>query len=236
MTASIPPHISPSTPSGDERPDSPAAWEWALFTGALALMLALSVRVVAKVGWRTAIASHFDAVGAVNGTMPAAMAMAVAPLLVAVIGGLLLGLGGRRGVTSAGRRVVLLVVVLPPAIAHAHIGLRALGIAHTFVVSPPVVLGAILTVVGNVMGKLRRNAVIGVRLPWTLRDDWVWERTHRFAGRVHVAAGLLLLFLGVLAPTGGLGAGVVLPVLAAPALSSVLAARHFWAIRPDRTP
>jgi uncharacterized membrane protein len=51
---------------------------------------------------------------------------------------------------------------------------------------------------GNVMGKLRRNFYIGVRTPWTLADERVWNATHRFAARTFVASGLVGLALSIL--------------------------------------
>ena len=44
---------------------------------------------------------------------------------------------------------------------------------------------------GNYMGKLRRNFWMGIRTPWTLTSDVVWERTHRVGGWLFVAIGLL---------------------------------------------
>lgn len=44
---------------------------------------------------------------------------------------------------------------------------------------------------GNYMGKLRRNFYAGIRTPWTIADDTVWERTHRLGGWLFVAAGLI---------------------------------------------
>jgi uncharacterized membrane protein len=44
---------------------------------------------------------------------------------------------------------------------------------------------------GNVMGKLRRNFWAGIRTPWTLASDRVWIRTHRLAAYLFVAAGVL---------------------------------------------
>lgn len=43
---------------------------------------------------------------------------------------------------------------------------------------------------GNVLGRTRRNFWIGIRTPWTLASDRVWAETHRLAGRLMVAAGL----------------------------------------------
>ena len=52
--------------------------------------------------------------------------------------------------------------------------------------------------VGNVMGKLRRNFYVGVRTPWTLASERVWNATHRFAGRTMVVGGLIGLVLSIL--------------------------------------
>jgi len=59
--------------------------------------------------------------------------------------------------------------------------------------------GACLFVVliGNLMGKVRRNFFIGIRTPWTLSNEHVWYATHRFAGRTMVAGGLAGLALAI---------------------------------------
>ena len=63
--------------------------------------------------------------------------------------------------------------------------------------------------VGNVLGKTRRNPWSGIRLPWTLASDSNWIATHRMAGRLWVGvsvAGIVFLWLGlplpVLLPAG----------------------------------
>lgn len=52
---------------------------------------------------------------------------------------------------------------------------------------------------GNVMGKIRKNFYIGIRVPWTLASDRVWNDTHRLAAWLMVAGavvGLLLVVAG----------------------------------------
>lgn len=44
--------------------------------------------------------------------------------------------------------------------------------------------------IGAVLGQVPRNFYIGVRTPWTLASDEVWQRTHQLAARLFVAAGL----------------------------------------------
>jgi uncharacterized membrane protein len=65
--------------------------------------------------------------------------------------------------------------------------------------------------IGNLLGKVRRNFYVGVRTPWTLASDIVWERTHRLAAWLMVggaAVGLVLLLVG-LHPLFGLGVFLV---------------------------
>jgi uncharacterized membrane protein len=53
---------------------------------------------------------------------------------------------------------------------------------------------------GNQLGKVRKNFYIGVRVPWTLASDRVWNDTHRLAAWVLTAAGavgFVLTLLGV---------------------------------------
>lgn len=48
-------------------------------------------------------------------------------------------------------------------------------------------------ILGNYMPKMSRNYSIGIKVKWTLADSENWAATHRFAGRVWVAAGLVML-------------------------------------------
>lgn len=53
------------------------------------------------------------------------------------------------------------------------------------------VLFAALILIGNPMGKVKRNFFMGVRTPWTLASERVWYATHRLAGKLMVGTGLL---------------------------------------------
>ncbi|MBP1203968.1 putative membrane protein [Duganella sp. 1411] len=65
----------------------------------------------------------------------------------------------------------------------------------------PAGLFLLLILMGNPMGKVRRNFYVGIRTPWTLANERVWYATHRTAARLMVASGLLgLLALWMHAP------------------------------------
>jgi len=61
----------------------------------------------------------------------------------------------------------------------------------------PVGLGVLFIVIGNLLPRARPNWFVGIRTPWTLSSDRVWEKTHRFGGHVFVVAGILMILSGV---------------------------------------
>jgi uncharacterized membrane protein len=69
-----------------------------------------------------------------------------------------------------------------------------------------------LALLGNVLGKVRRNFWMGIRTPWTLASDRVWIATHRLAARLLLPAGLLG---AVLLPLGASPAAALFLVCAA---------------------
>ncbi len=64
----------------------------------------------------------------------------------------------------------------------------------------PFAVGILLIVVGNLLPRMRPNWFVGIRTPWTLSSDRVWEKTHRFGGRVFVAGGILIVLSAFGAP------------------------------------
>lgn len=54
-------------------------------------------------------------------------------------------------------------------------------------------VGVMLLLIGNVMGKLRKNFFIGIRTAWSSSKNAVWERTHRIGGRWFMLAGMVVL-------------------------------------------
>lgn len=55
------------------------------------------------------------------------------------------------------------------------------------------VAGFLIIVIGNYLPKCRQNHTIGIRLPWTLHDADNWNKTHRLAGYLWIASGLVMM-------------------------------------------
>ena len=62
-------------------------------------------------------------------------------------------------------------------------------------------LGIVFTIIGNYLPKCRQNDTIGIKIIWTLSDEENWNATHRLAGKIWTAGGLLLLLCAFLPGT-----------------------------------
>jgi uncharacterized membrane protein len=91
-------------------------------------------------------------------------------------------------------RIMLIFVCM---FAYFYAVILWVNLGHSLNVSRAIVGGVCLlfALLGNVMGKIRRNFYVGVRTPWALADERVWNATHRFAAKTFVVGGLAGLAL-----------------------------------------
>ena len=61
----------------------------------------------------------------------------------------------------------------------------------SFVMAP--LLGIMFIVMGNYMPKSRQNRTFGIKIKWTLESEENWNATHRFAGKLWVILGCVIL-------------------------------------------
>ena len=143
--------------------------------------------------------THWDLHGNVNGTMPRFWGAAFTPLLLLglTLVTMILPVVSPRHFEIAPFAPVYYLLMLAVQGVILVIGLFMLMAGAGYAVPMPIIalcaVGVLFMVLGNYMGKLRKNFFIGIRTPWTLASDAVWERTHRLGGWVFVLAGLLLV-------------------------------------------
>lgn len=53
-------------------------------------------------------------------------------------------------------------------------------------------IGVMFVLIGNYLGKVRQNWFLGIRTPWTLDNEKVWNKTQRLAGWLFLIAGLVV--------------------------------------------
>ena len=54
-------------------------------------------------------------------------------------------------------------------------------------------MGVLFIFIGTLMRKAKRNFFIGIRTPWTLSSDRVWDETHRLGAILFMASGVLAI-------------------------------------------
>lgn len=181
------------------------------------LIAAAAIATVAWYGGLPAVVPvHWDIDGKPNGYGPRAMLWLLGPGLMGamlVVGLCLPWLSPRRfEIASFKATYSYFIVVIVCMLGFLHLAvLRAIltgaaGMDRTIYVG----LFILLVLLGNPMGKVKRNFYIGVKTPWTLASERVWHATHRLCARLMVASGLL----GLIAVFAGAGPWIILALAA----------------------
>lgn len=63
-----------------------------------------------------------------------------------------------------------------------------------------IAIGILLIVLGNIMPKMRRNALFGLRTKWSMANDNVWQKSQRFGGIASVICGLAMVIVSAFIP------------------------------------
>jgi uncharacterized membrane protein len=77
-------------------------------------------------------------------------------------------------------------------------------------------VGLLFILIGFMIRKAKRNFFIGIRTPWTLSSDKVWDETHRVGSILFIASGVLAL-IGVF-----FGGGMAFLLILVPLLVSTV--------------
>jgi uncharacterized membrane protein len=140
---------------------------------------------------------HWGMNGEVNGWSSKTFAVIVLPLIILAIHGICI-FASRKDFRDKKQspKVMGLVLWICPLLSVMVNSLTyaiSLGkeINVLFVVS--LIMGALFVLIGNYLPKCQQNRIVGIRLKWTLGNEANWNATHRFAGKVWVVGGLLLM-------------------------------------------
>lgn len=56
-----------------------------------------------------------------------------------------------------------------------------------------ITMGFMFVLLGNYMPKVKHNYTFGIKVPWTLASENVWNKTHRMAGPLWIAGGIAIM-------------------------------------------
>jgi uncharacterized membrane protein len=153
------------------------------------------------------IAVHFTANGTPNGWARATVGLFILPAVAAFTTALAFVLpridprAQNLQVSARSVQTIIAAINATLALFQFYLIKSALGAHFATMTVVALAIGLLFVVIGNVMGKLRWNYTVGIRTPWTLDNERVWDKTHRFGGWVFVASGLLLVALALVAPS-----------------------------------
>ena len=181
------------------------------YGGAVAVILAVLVgTIVAYPALPNIVPMHWDVHGNINGWGPKWSLFIFGPGMLTAMTLLfwaLPWLSPKKFAVDTFRATYLyIMIVIVAMLAYCHLLVLASALSsrsHTPLDVSRAIVGGIcllLALLGNVLGKVRRNFFVGIRTPWTLADERVWTETHRVAAHqwfVGGTIGALLTLVGV---------------------------------------
>ncbi len=175
------------------------------YLGAVAVILAtLAGTLVAYPSLPNIVPFHWDAHGQVNGWGPKWSLLVYGPGMMAfmvLVTAALPWLSPKKFEVDSFRATylyIMIVIVATLAYIQILILLSSLGMALDIGRAIEGGVCLLITLLGNVLGKVRRNFYVGIRTPWTLASDSVWNHTHRLGAKTFFAGGLLGLLAVIL--------------------------------------
>ncbi len=161
------------------------------------------------------VASHWDLQGRVNGWSGKGFAAFAVPILALAMYLLFLFLPrldpkkDRYAEFAGVYHVFKAAIVGLLAAVYLATGLFNLGYPVDIGAVIPALIGALFVLIGALLPRIKNNWFVGIRTPWTLSSERVWERTHRVGGRLFVVFGLLIMLTPLLPPGLAMAAFII---------------------------
>lgn len=152
--------------------------------------------------------SHWNAAGQVDGSMSKFWGVFLLPLMTAgltllltaipAIDPLKSNIAQFRGLYNAFivGFVVYMLYVYGLTLA------AALGYTFKMTLMLLPVMGLLFIGIGYLMKSAKRNFFIGIRTPWTLSSDYVWDETHKLGAKTFMASGVVIFISAFLDENG----------------------------------
>ena len=142
---------------------------------------------------------NWDSAGEPSGTMPATQAIALVPGLMA---GLLVLFAVIPRIDPLSENIAAFrpeydwfVVVMTAFLFGIHAGVLLFNLGYEFPFIQALIPGFALVFyyAGIVLEKAERNWFVGIRTPWTLSSDQVWQQTHQLGAKLFKLTALCAL-------------------------------------------
>ena len=143
------------------------------------------------------IATHFGPSGQADGWSSKPFAVFFFPLFLLGVNLLCIFITSadpkRRNISGKALGLVYWIAPLMSVIISILTYTTALGMELNVNLFVMLTMGLLFIAVGNYLPKSRQNYTVGIKIPWTLNDPDNWNKTHRFAGKLWMAGGVIIL-------------------------------------------
>jgi len=166
----------------------------------------------------TSMATHWNAQGQVDGYSSRNFSLYFMPVIQAGIGLLLFFIPNidplRANVLKFRPLYNVAVVIITAFFTYVHKLTLFWNLGWTFNLTTWLIPGmaALFYFIGVLLNHTEPNWFIGIRTPWTLSDNMVWEKTHK-AGSIAFRACAVLILIGMIFPDQSIFF-ILIPVLA----------------------
>src|SRR5258706_1760849 len=150
------------------------------------------------------MASHWDINNQVNGYMPKVWGIFLMPLIVLGMSVLFLVIPSidplKANIAKFRETFNLFIILIVAFMLYIHALTLAWSLGYTnFKMSTSMLpaMGLLFIFIGFMLRKAKRNFFIGIRTPWTLSSDTVWDKTHKLGAVLFMASGVLALVGGI---------------------------------------
>ena len=147
------------------------------------------------------MASHWNAEGEANGTMSRFWGVFLVPIMSLGLMGLFLAIPRidplRANIEKFKNYYYGFITLFFVYFFYVYILTLLWNLDFRFDVSRALMpaIGVLFIFVGLMILKAKRNFFIGIRTPWTLSSDEVWDRTHKVGGRLFIGVGIITTIL-----------------------------------------
>ena len=149
------------------------------------------------------MASHWNANDQVDGTMPKFWGVFMIPLVTLGMMVLFLAVPNidplKANIAQFREIFNVFIVLIIAFMLYVHGLTLAWSLGFTnFKMSTAMLpfMGVLFIAIGFLLRKAKRNFFIGIRTPWTLSSDTVWNKTHQLGATLFMASGALTIIGG----------------------------------------
>jgi uncharacterized membrane protein len=172
------------------------------------IAIALLVGIVLYAQLPDPMPSHWNAAGEIDGYMSKFWGIFLVPIMTVVLVPLFLviphidplkaNIAKFRGVFNW----FIVVFVVYMLFVYALTLSAALGYQFNMTVMILPIVGLLFIGAGYMMGQAKRNFFIGIRTPWTLSSDTVWDETHKLGSKMFMIGGAVTIVCAFLGENG----------------------------------